>query len=144
MLNINQIMEILPHRYPFLLVDRIIDIEKGQRVKGLKNVTINEPFFNGHFPGMPVMPGVLIIEAMAQTGAFLALSGQKELHNKVLLFAAIDHCKFKRPVYPGDQLLMELTVKAKKGKIWKMGGKAFVDGVLAAQADLTAAVTERS
>ena len=141
MLSVSEIMEQLPHRYPFLLVDRVIEWEPGKRIVAIKNVTINEPFFAGHFPGYPVMPGVLIVEALAQAGGIIAL---KELGGgkRIAYFAAIDNCKFRRPVVPGDQLRLEATVTARKGPVWKLHGEAFVDGVLAARADLTATIPE--
>ena len=141
MLAIGEIMDQLPHRYPFLLVDRVLELEAGKRIVAIKNVTINEPFFNGHFPGYPVMPGVLIVEALAQAGGIIAL---KELGGgkRIAYFAAIDNCKFRRPVVPGDQLRLEVTVTAQKGPVWKIHGEAFVDDVLAARADLTATIPE--
>ena len=142
MFTIQEIMELLPHRYPFLLVDRIVEFDPGRRIVGLKNVTINEPFFPGHFPEYPIMPGVLIVEALAQVGGILALksmTGKK----KIVLFAGIDNCKFRRPVLPGDQIRLECNVTGRRGSIWKVRGEAYVDGVLAAQADLTASVVER-
>jgi beta-hydroxyacyl-ACP dehydratase FabZ len=134
-------MELLPHRYPFLLVDRIVEWEPGKRIVGIKNVTINEPFFQGHFPGHPIMPGVLIIEAVAQAGGILALKamgGEK----RIAYFAGIDNCKFRRPVVPGDQLRLEVTVLARKGPVWKMHGEALVDGAVAARADVTATIPD--
>jgi len=141
MFSIREIMELLPHRYPFLLVDRIVEWEPGKRIVGVKNVTINEPFFQGHFPGHPIMPGVLIIEAIAQAGGILALKamgGEK----RIAYFAGIDNCKFRRPVVPGDQLRLEVTVIARKGPVWKMHGEALVDGAVVAKADVTATIPD--
>jgi len=141
MFTIQEIMDLLPHRYPFLLVDRVVEYEPGVRIVGLKNVTINEPFFAGHFPGHPIMPGVLIVEALAQTGGILAL---KELggEKKLAYFAGIERCRFRRPVLPGDQLLLNVTITAHKGPVWKMHGEARVGDALAAEADLTATIGE--
>ena len=139
-MDIQEILKILPHRYPFLLVDRITELETGHRVVGLKNVTMNEPFFQGHFPGRPVMPGVLIIEALAQTGGVLAYHAAPEAKGKLIYFMSIDKVKFRRPVVPGDQLKMELTILHRSSRAWKMGGKAYVDGKVVAQAELTAIV----
>ncbi|MGB3398587.1 MAG: 3-hydroxyacyl-ACP dehydratase FabZ [Candidatus Deferrimicrobiaceae bacterium] len=142
MFDIREIMRLLPHRYPFLLVDRIVEFDPGRRIVGLKNVTINEPFFVGHFPEYPIMPGVLIIEALAQVGGILALKAMGE-KRKIALFAGIDNCKFRRPVLPGDQIRLECNVTGHKGPVWKVRGEASVDGVLAAQADLTASLIDR-
>lgn len=145
MLDINEIMKILPHRPPFLLVDRIIELEAGKRIVGLKNVSINEPFFPGHFPGHPVMPGVLIIEAMAQVACVLAiLSSDESVRSKVTYFAGIDRAKFRKPVFPGDQLRLELeAVQCKRG-IWYFNGRAFVDGKLVTEAELKAAFADKA
>ncbi|HBO70032.1 MAG TPA: 3-hydroxyacyl-[acyl-carrier-protein] dehydratase FabZ, partial [Deltaproteobacteria bacterium] len=126
-----------PHRYPFLLVDKAEDFVPRTSIVGVKNVSHNEPFFQGHFPGTPIMPGVLIVEAMAQAGGFLALKAERD-GKKIAYFAGIDHCKFRRPVVPGDQLRLEATVMARKGPVWKMHGEATVNGVLVAKADMTA------
>ncbi|MGZ8447325.1 MAG: 3-hydroxyacyl-ACP dehydratase FabZ [Candidatus Deferrimicrobiaceae bacterium] len=139
MFTAREIMQLLPHRFPFLLLDRIVELEPGRRVVGLKNVTIDEPFFAGHFPDYPIMPGVLIIEALAQAGGFLALKAMGD-EGKIAFFAGIDKCKFRRPVIPGDQLRLECTVIGRKGLVWKMHGEATVDGVLVAVADLTASL----
>ena len=139
MFTAREIMKLLPHRFPFLLLDRIVELDPGRRVVGLKNVTIDEPFFAGHFPDYPIMPGVLIIEALAQAGGFLALKAMGN-EGKIAFFAGIDKCKFRRPVVPGDQLRLECTVIGRKGSVWKMHGEATVDGVLAAVADLTASL----
>jgi len=134
-----EVLRLLPHRYPFLLVDRILEIEKGVRIKGLKNVTMNEQFFQGHFPGQPIMPGVLILEGMAQTGVILAcLSTDENLKGKIPYFASMDGVKFRQPVVPGDQLIFELIVLKRKTKFWKLEAKAFVDGTLVTEAILMA------
>jgi len=139
-IDIKEIVRLLPHRYPFLLVDRILEVEKGKNIIGLKNVTINEPFFQGHFPGQPVMPGVLILEGMAQVGGILAYHSIPEMvGEKLIYFAGIDKVRFRQPVVPGDQLLIEMIVLKQKGKIWKMAGKAKVNGNLVAEAELLAA-----
>jgi beta-hydroxyacyl-ACP dehydratase FabZ len=141
MFSIREIMELLPHRYPFLLVDRIVEWDPGKRIVGVKNVTINEPFFQGHFPGHPIMPGVLIVEAVAQAGGILALKAMGG-GKRIAYFAGIDNCKFRRPVVPGDQLRLEVTVLAHKGPVWKMHGEALVDGSVAAKADVTATIPD--
>ncbi len=139
-IDIKEIMRLLPHRYPFLLVDRILEAEKAKSITGLKNVTINEPFFQGHFPSEPVMPGVLILEGMAQVGGILAYHSIPEMvGEKLIYFAGIDKVRFRQPVVPGDQLLIEMEVLKQKGKIWKMAGKAKVNGNLVAEAELLAA-----
>jgi len=145
MLDVNEIMKILPHRPPFLLVDRIIEMELGKRIVGLKNVTINEPFFPGHFPGHPVMPGVLIIEAMAQVACVLAiLSSDESVRSKVTYFAGIENAKFRKPVFPGDQLRLEMeTVNLKRG-IWYFNGRAYVDDKLVTEAELKAAFADKA
>lgn len=132
-LDILAIREILPHRYPFLLVDRIVEMSP-ERIVGIKNVTANEEFFQGHFPDFPVMPGVLILEAMAQVGGVLVLSNVPDRHKKLVFFASVDEAKFRRPVVPGDQLRMEITVLKWKSSVAKMRGEAFVDGQLVAEA----------
>ncbi len=142
MFDTQEIMKLLPHRHPFLLVDRIVELDPGQRIVGLKNVTINEPFFPGHFPGYPIMPGVLIIEALAQVGGILALKAMGG-GPKIALFTGIDNCKFRRPVLPGDQIRLECNVTGQRGPVWKVRGEASVNGVLAPQADLTASLVDR-
>jgi len=139
--KIREIMELLPHRYPFLLVDRIVEWDPGKRIVGIKNVTINEPFFQGHFPGHPIMPGVLIVEALAQAGGILALKAMGG-GKRIAYFTGIDNCKFRRPVIPGDQLRLEITVIARKGPMWKMHGEALVNGVIAAKGDVTATIPD--
>ena len=139
MIEIEEIMNILPHAYPFLLVDRIIEIELDKRVVGIKNVTYNEPFFQGHFPGRPIMPGVLIIEGMAQTAGVLAFKSMPDEYlKKPVYFLGMDNVRFRKPVIPGDQLRFELEVTKHRHSIWGFRGKAFVDGKLAAEADLLA------
>jgi len=144
-MDIGRIMDVLPHRYPFLLVDRIVEVEGQQRIVGIKNVTINEPFFQGHFPGHPIMPGVLIIEAMAQVGGMLLMSyfeGQN-VEDKVVYFMSLDNVKFRRPVVPGDQIRFELDMVQFRGKTCKMKGVGYVDGQVVAEAEMTATVVDR-
>ena len=142
--DITDIQKILPHRYPFLLIDRVVEVESGKHVRGFKNVTINEPFFQGHFPGHPIMPAVLIVEAMAQTGGMLLLSSLEDPSNVLVYFMGIDNAKFRRPVLPGDQLRFELKMVKLKGRICKMRGEAYVDDHLVAEADLLSSTVERS
>jgi 3-hydroxyacyl-[acyl-carrier-protein] dehydratase len=138
-MDINAIMKILPHRFPFLLVDRIVELEHGKRCVGIKNVTINEPFFPGHFPGHPVMPGVLILEAMAQVAGIMAyLASDDETKKKVSYFMGINNAKFRKPVTPGDQLMIEIATTFNRRGIWGVDGKAFVDGKLVTEASLKA------
>jgi UDP-3-O-[3-hydroxymyristoyl] N-acetylglucosamine deacetylase/3-hydroxyacyl-[acyl-carrier-protein] dehydratase len=137
------IMDLMPHRYPFLLVDRITNIEEGRSIEGMKNVTINEPFFQGHFPGHPVMPAVLILEAMAQVGGMLMLNSVDDPGNKLMYFMGIDGAKFRRPVVPGDQLRFKLQLLSVKRRTMKMRGEAYVDGGLVAEAELLATVVDK-
>ena len=143
MLDIQDIMKVLPHRYPFLLVDRILEMEENRKIVGLKNVTINEPFFQGHFPGHPIMPGVLIIEAMAQVGGMLLMGSVHDHQNKVVYFMSLDNVKFRRPVRPGDQIRFELEIVQMRGPVCKMTGVARVDGEVVAEADMAAMVRDR-
>ncbi|OGQ94177.1 MAG: 3-hydroxyacyl-[acyl-carrier-protein] dehydratase FabZ [Deltaproteobacteria bacterium RIFOXYD12_FULL_57_12] len=139
-INIKEILKLLPHRYPFIMVDRILEIELGTKILGLKNVTINEPFFQGHFPSEPIMPGVLLLEGMAQAGGILAyLSKQEMIGKELIYFAGLDAVRFRQPVIPGDQVIYAMTVLKHKGKIWKMAGRATVDDKLVAEAELMAA-----
>ena len=143
-LDINQIKEYLPHRYPFLLVDRVTEVEKGKRIVAIKNVTANEEFFNGHFPNKPVMPGVLMIEALAQTAAILSFVTKevKPDENSVVYFLGLDGARFKRPVGPGDQLRMEVEILRETRNIWKYKARATVDGQLAVEAELMCTIRE--
>jgi UDP-3-O-[3-hydroxymyristoyl] N-acetylglucosamine deacetylase / 3-hydroxyacyl-[acyl-carrier-protein] dehydratase len=142
-MDVEDIMKVLPHRYPFLLVDRILELEPGKRVVGVKNVTINEPFFEGHFPGHPIMPGVLIIEAMAQVGGMLLLGAVADPQSKVVYFTSLNNVKWRRPVKPGDQLRFELDVLQVRGMMCKMQGVAKVDGEIVAEAEMGAMVRDR-
>jgi 3-hydroxyacyl-[acyl-carrier-protein] dehydratase len=142
-LDVNGIQKILPHRYPFLMVDAIVEMERLKRIVGVKSVTINESFFAGHFPGKPVMPGVLIVESMAQTGGLLLLQEIPDREKKLLYFVAIDDARFRRPVVPGEQLRVEVTVLAFRGDFCKLQGKATVDGQLAAEAILMCKTVDR-
>jgi 3-hydroxyacyl-[acyl-carrier-protein] dehydratase len=142
-MDVTQIQSILPHRYPFLLIDRILEITPRQRIVAIKNVTINEPFFNGHFPGFPIMPGVLQVEAMAQAGGALLLTEVPDRDNKLIVFTGIENAKFRRPVVPGDQLRFEVEVLAWRRTIVKMQGTAYVDGKRACEAILSCAITDR-
>jgi 3-hydroxyacyl-[acyl-carrier-protein] dehydratase len=138
-MDIKDILAILPHRYPFVMVDRILEIEEGKHIVGLKNVTINEPFFQGHFPGEPVMPGVLILEGMAQVGALLAYRSIPEaIGTKLVYFAGLDGVRFRKVVRPGDQVIYRLEIIKLKPKLSKMAGKAYVDGQVVAEAELMA------
>ena len=142
-LTVEEIMKVLPHRYPFLLVDRILEIEERKRIVGLKNVTINEPFFQGHFPGHPIMPGVLIIEAMAQVGGMLLMGSVPDPANKVVYFMSLDNVKFRRPVKPGDQLRIEVDVLQFRGTVCRLHGVAKVDGEIVTEADMAAVARDR-
>ncbi len=141
--DINRIMQFLPHRYPFLLVDRVIEYVTDDYIKTYKNVTMNEPFFQGHFPGMPIMPGVLIMEALAQSGVLLIAPGLEDVDNKLFLFSGMDRVRFRRRVVPGDRLDMHCKLIRHKMQLYKMEAKAMVDGELAADAEMTAAVVDR-
>jgi len=144
LLDITQIQAILPHRYPFLLVDRIIEYEPGKRVVGIKNVTLNEPFFQGHFPGAPVMPGVLIVESMAQTAGVMMLANLPDRDQKLVFFTGIDGAKFRRPVVPGDQLRLELRVLRLRPRYIKLRGEAYVGANLVAEAEISSSLVDRS
>ncbi|HEV2178641.1 MAG TPA: 3-hydroxyacyl-ACP dehydratase FabZ [Candidatus Sulfopaludibacter sp.] len=139
--SITEIMKILPHRYPFLLVDRIVELEPNKRIVGVKNVTINEPYFQGHFPGAPVMPGVLVIEAMAQVAAVLIYRDEKA-GERLIYFAGIENAKFRRPVVPGDQLRLEMEVLNRRSNFGKMIGRATVEGKLVAEAVISCVIAD--
>ena len=144
MKNIKEIMDLLPHRYPFLLVDKILEMEEGKRIVGIKNVSINEPFFQGHFPNSPIMPAVLLLEAMAQTGGTLVLNSESEKSKmRNVLFLGIDKARFRKPVYPGDQVRFELEALQRKKSVWKFKGEAFVEGTLVAEAELMAMISDK-
>ena len=143
-LEIGEIMGILPHRYPFLLIDRVIEIERKKRIVALKNVTINEPFFQGHFPGFPIMPGALVVEAIAQAGGVLLMPEVPDRDKKLMVFTSIERAKFRKPVVPGDQLRIEVSVLVWKPRVAKMEGRATVDGKLACEAVVMCALVERS
>lgn len=142
-LGIREIMDRIPHRYPFLLVDRVVELVPGQRIVAIKNVTMNEPFFEGHFPGAPVMPGVLIIEALAQAGAVLLLSDIPDRASKLVYFTGIDEARFRRPVVPGDRIQLTMEVLKLRARTCKMRGTAFVDSELAAEAEIMSALVDR-
>lgn len=142
-LDINEIQQILPHRYPFLLIDRVVELERMKRIVAIKNVTVNEPFFQGHFPGMPIMPGVLMIEAIAQAGGALLLTEVEDRDNKLMVFTGIERARFRRPVTPGDQLRIEVTVLAWRRTAVRMEGKAYVAGKVACEAVVTCQLVPR-
>jgi 3-hydroxyacyl-[acyl-carrier-protein] dehydratase len=141
--DIQEILEFLPHRYPFLLIDRIVEFEPAKRLVAIKNVTINEPFFMGHFPGYPIMPGVLVVEAMAQAGGVIMMAEMPNRHEKLVVFTGIEKAKFRQPVTPGDQLRIEVQVLAFRTRAGRIQGRAFVDGKLACEAILTCRVVAR-
>ncbi len=142
-LDINEIQKFLPHRYPFLLIDRVVEMERLKRIVVIKNVTINESFFQGHFPGQPIMPGVLILESMAQAGGMLLLQEIPDRANKLMYLASMNDVKFRRPVVPGDQLRVEVDIVAWKGDLCKIQAKAFVDGNVATQASMMCVMVDR-
>ncbi|HKW19544.1 MAG TPA: 3-hydroxyacyl-ACP dehydratase FabZ [Terriglobales bacterium] len=142
-LDVHDILRILPHRYPFLLIDRVIELVRMQRIVAIKNVTINEPFFAGHFPNMPIMPGVLIVEAVAQAGGALLLTEIPDREHKLMVFTGIEKARFRRPVVPGDQLRIEVDVKAWRGDAVRMQGNAFVEGKRVAEAIVTCRLVDR-
>lgn len=141
--NIQEILDFLPHRYPFLLVDRVVEYERAKRLVAIKNVTINEPFFQGHFPGYPIMPGVLVVEAMAQAGGMIMLAELADRHSKLVVFTGIERAKFRRPITPGDQLRIEVDVLSFRTRAGRIQGRAMVDGKLACEAVLTCQVVPR-
>ncbi len=143
-IDIGQILNLLPHRYPFLLVDRVLDCIPGKKISAMKNVTFNEPFFQGHFPGAPIMPGVLIVEALAQAGGVLFMSNREKVSDKTLMyFMGLDKVKFRKQVIPGDQLILEVEIIKQRAKVIKLAGVAKVDGQVAAEAELMATFEEK-
>jgi beta-hydroxyacyl-ACP dehydratase FabZ len=142
MIDINEILSVLPHRYPFVMIDRVLEID-GSKIRALKNVSYDEPFFNGHFPGSPVMPGVLLVEGMAQAGGYLMLRDVEDREGKLIYFSGIDACRFRRPVVPGDQVIFEIEILRRRRTFAKLHGKALVDGEVACEANLTSAMVER-
>jgi len=140
--DISEILAVMPHRYPFLLIDRVLEMDE-KTIRAIKNVTINEPHFLGHFPGIPVMPGVLIVEAMAQAGGFLLFSQTDDREGKLIYFTGIDKCRFRKPVVPGDQLIFEVELVAKRSTFAKIRGRALVDGVVVCEAELMSALADR-
>ncbi len=142
-LMIRNILELMPHRYPFLLVDRIVEYDGEYRMVGIKNVSFNEAFFQGHFPEHPVMPGVLVVEALAQVGVILLFNKDENRNSKLVYFSGIDNCRFRQPVYPGDQIRLEVTAIRCRGSYFKMKGEALVDGTLVAEAELSCAIVDR-
>jgi len=143
-LQISEILKVLPQRYPFLLVDRILETDGSTYMVGLKNVTINEPFFQGHFPDHPVMPGVLLVEALAQVGVILLLNGDQNRHSKLVYFSGIDRCRFRQPVAPGDQLRIEVNVLKHRDRYFKMKGQGLVDGNIVIEAELSCSIVDRA
>jgi 3-hydroxyacyl-[acyl-carrier-protein] dehydratase len=141
-LEIGDIMEMIPHRYPFLLIDQVKDIVPGESATGIKNVTINEPFFQGHFPGHPIMPGVLIIEAMAQTSAVMVVETMGRKEGRLVYFMTVDQARFRKPVVPGDRVELRIEKQRSRGNVWKFRGEAFVDGTLMAEAVYSAMIVD--
>lgn len=143
-IEIGEIMDMIPHRYPFLLIDKVTDIVPGESAIGIKNVTMNEPFFQGHFPGHPIMPGVLIIEAMAQTSAILVIETTGNRAGNVVYFMTVDQARFRKPITPGDQVELHVTKQRNRGNVWKFSGEARVDGKLMAQAVYSAMIVDQN
>jgi 3-hydroxyacyl-[acyl-carrier-protein] dehydratase len=141
-LDILQIMELLPHRYPFLLIDKLVDLVPNESAVGIKNVTFNEPFFQGHFPGHPIMPGVLIIEAMAQTAACVVVQGMPKSDKRLVYFMSVENARFRKPVVPGDQLRIHVKKERNRANVWRFTGEARVDGQLMAEATYTAMIVD--
>ena len=142
-IDINEIMEMIPHRYPFLLIDKVKDIQSGESAIGIKNVTVDEPYFEGHFPGHPIMPGVLIIEAMAQTSAVLVVEAMGKRENRLVYFMTVDQARFRKPVLPGDRLELTVRKERSRGNVWKFKGEAHVDGNLKAEAVFSAMIIDK-